>query len=297
MLRTVIKKTSLSASKPTKEVIMTITTKTCSVDGCENEYRAKGYCSTHYATQKKYGDPLYHSNKLIIDRLCTIDGCGKKHVAKGLCVMHRCRVRRYGTVTLPVRLPITKLCSIDDCMKIVVSRNAEYCNTHWQRLRTYGDATFTKHKRGENRKKNPIYSIYTNIKHRCYNPHNAHYDDYYGRGISVCDRWLGVDGFTHFCEDMGERPNGMTIDRIDNDKGYSPDNCRWANRSVQAINRRMRKTNTSGVTGVTRMDGKWMACICANGQVVKKYFYEKDEAIEARKELEIKYHKPLLEVR
>ena len=79
------------------------------------------------------------------------------------------------------------------------------------------------------------YKIWGGMIQRCTNPKTLAYRYYGGRGINVCAEWLS---FTNFLKDMGIRPEGMSLDRIDPDLGYSPDNCRWATSSEQQKNRR-----------------------------------------------------------
>jgi hypothetical protein len=100
-----------------------------------------------------------------------------------------------------------------------------------------------------------IYRAYRGMLNRCYNQNQKSYKDYGGRGIYVCDRWLGKDGFKSFLSDMGERPEEGTLDRVDNNGPYSPENCKWATRSEQAGNKRNNRWITAN--GRTQTLAQW----------------------------------------
>lgn len=111
-------------------------------------------------------------------------------------------------------------------------------------VRTHG------HSSGGSRTK--TYMTWDSMRRRCENPSHRAYPDYGGRGITVCDRWRD---FSCFLEDMGEKPEGFSLDRIDNSLGYSKENCRWA--TSQEQNRNTRGTRMVVCDGESRSIIEW----------------------------------------
>lgn len=172
--------------------------KICKVENCIKKIKGRGYCSKHIQVLVKYGDPLYHEKKIITTKICQIEGCDLKYDSKGFCRKHYSLFKRTGN---PIKNPKSFPKGIS---------------------------------------KHPLYDTYSCMKYRCnkVNTNKPQHQNYAKRNINVCERWLGKNGFENFILDMGKKPNNHSLDRIDNNLDYTPENCRWADAKTQTRNRR-----------------------------------------------------------
>src|ERR1700682_2508965 len=138
-------------------------------------------------------------------KLCSVHGCGRRHLAKGLCGAHYFRMREWGS--LDENIPLKK-------------RRAQHAGL----------------------RQHPLYDVWNDMIRRCTMPHRNSYEQYGGRGITVCERWMS---FENFIVDMGSRPTlTHTLDRRDSDGNYEPLNCRWATPQEQGNNVRRNRRLT-----------------------------------------------------
>lgn len=130
----------------------------------------------------------------------------------------RCQCRACGRVQVRSDRAVRR--SVLGCHSCIMMQHGRAARTHAPRNRTYG--------------------TWRSMLRRCETPHDPSYDRYGAMGVAVCERWHDYDAFL---ADMGPKPDGTVIDRIDNDRGYSPDNCRWATHKESSRNRRSTKLN------------------------------------------------------
>jgi hypothetical protein len=134
--------------------------------------------------------------------------------------------------------------------------------------------------------KKSVYDCWWNLVSRCTNINDDQYPEYGGRGIKVHPEWLS--SFESFYKYVGDRPSGMSLDRIDNDGNYEPGNVRWATRSQQSVNTRKRKGTKSQFRGVSwdSSVGKWWVEISRNNKTYRLGRF--DSELEASKAYEKK---------
>jgi len=145
-----------------------------------------------------------------------------------------------------------------------------------------------------NKSRTSEYRAWDGIKQRCYNTKHHAYDNYGGRGIKVCDRWLDKEkGFENFYEDMGGKltPKHLySIERKDVDGNYEPSNCIWAIINIQARSKRVHKNNKLGFSGIRRRNKKYEVVITVNSRYIYLGRYrDLDKAIDSRIAGELKY--------
>lgn len=140
-----------------------------------------------------------------------------------------------------------KVCAIDGCERPAYCKGR--CQAHYYRKNKRKPLEVPVTRQGES--SHPLYHTWRGMIQRCHNPRNPRYPEWGGRGIFVCDRWR--QSFLWFLQDMGERPDGHSLDRINNDGPYAPENCRWVTAKDQARNRRTTRVSTEQASAILEM--------------------------------------------
>lgn len=225
------------------------------------------------------------------DKICSVEGCDRKVKCKDVCPMHYHRLQRYGDPTFLTDRYRRRgaICKVDGCSNKATAQ--ELCHKHYYRFTKYGDPLKIADNFKNHRKDHPrAYNSWANMISRCCNKNDKNYNNYGERGIKICDRWtIKKNGFNNFLNDMGDPDDGMSLDRIDVNGDYCPENCRWADVITQANNKRARGTSKAFGVFFHKQSKRWIATLTINKTRHRKSFNTEKEAIEYRKYLENKY--------
>lgn len=195
-----------------------------------------------------------------------IDMTGRRY---GRLVVVKQSDKRFGT-----KQAIGWLCACDCGKEIVVRGYSLRCGNTQSCGCLFVDSV-TKHGQTRGYQGTAAYRSWDHMVQRCTNPNNSFFHNYGGRGIKVCERWMS---FPAFLADMGQRPDGMSLDRIDVNGNYEPENCRWATRTEQMNNTRRNTMIT--FAGRTMSLSDWaretsLTTPCISGRLKRRWPIEK----------------------
>lgn len=168
-----------------------------------------------------------------------------------------------------------------ECRKATLSFPLDCCTPKRRSFPIGATVRIRPHKHGKRGTR--TYKSWAMMKDRCFNQTNPSYKNYGGRGITVCERWME---FGNFCEDMGERPQDMTLGRIDNNGGYEPGNCRWETKKQQERNSRNNR--------LVNFNGKMVPIIVVSEQTGVPYRTLRSRIVRLKWDLQSAISKPIL---
>lgn len=183
---------------------------------------------------------------------------------------------------------MVKICKAEGCERTDI-KGKGYCSKHWQRLRRNGTLEPKILKNGPRMKYPEEYKSWASMRDRCLNEGHSSYSQYGGRGIKICERWLALpNGFVNFLNDMGPKPSYKrtvtggkplySLDRIDPEGDYTPENCRWATWVEQEGNKR----NSAEIPGIHKQCRLWIVRHRTASVNIRGSFPTKEMAEEAK---------------
>ena len=243
--------------------------KRCSVEWCTNIFVAKWMCKSHYMKLKR----RWTTDSFIKEvKYCTV--CWEKATSIWFCTKHY--KIHYNSIK------VKSICTVKDCNSFVMAR--KLCSKHLSRLMRYWNIDYVQRIRdGFSNENKMLQSVYYNMKDRCFNNKNKYYYNYWWRWITVDNRWLWLQWFRTFVDDMRDRPEWYTIDRIDNNGNYCKENCRRASMADQQSNRR----NNNKVVWVSKHKSWWYVASIKRWwkYIINKYFTFEQDAIKTAEEV------------